>query len=97
LTAYKPEPRPDCEYCYINQGNWNNQTRKSNCRPFSDGSVYTGGFLDGAASGTGIYTDISRWSYEGGFLQGLFEGEGTLTFANGEELTGEWSAGRLIA
>ncbi|MCL2343661.1 MAG: hypothetical protein FWC62_07180 [Firmicutes bacterium] len=44
---------------------------------FADGSVYTGGFLNGLAEGEGAYTDASgRIVYQGGFKQGQFDGWG---------------------
>ena len=44
---------------------------------FPDGSVYTGGFLQGLAHGEGAYTDASGgFVYSGGFKEGLFDGRG---------------------
>jgi len=61
---------------------------------FADGSVYTGSFLRGYASGEGVYCDASgRTVYAGGFADGLFEGRGVYYSPDGWTYTGNFERG----
>ena len=61
---------------------------------FADGSVYTGGFLNGLADGEGTYRGSSgRVIYQGGLREGLFDGQGTYWSLEGWTYEGGFSGG----
>ncbi|MBF21427.1 MAG: 2-isopropylmalate synthase, partial [Marinovum sp.] len=45
----------------------------------------------------GVATYANGDVYEGNFVKGKRQGEGTITFATGQEQTGEWKNGALVA
>jgi hypothetical protein len=59
-------------------------------RKFSDGSVYSGDFLEGAIHGRGIMTWANGDKYEGTFENNSRTGIGTYTWANGDKYVGEF-------
>lgn len=65
----------------------------------SDFGLYEGEFKDGQFSGKGTFIlpddgDLSQ--YEGEFKEGQPDGQGTLTYANGDQLHGEFQKGLLM-
>lgn len=66
-----------------------NVTFKSE-RKFSDGSIYSGDFLEGAIHGRGIMTWANGDKYEGTFENNFRTGKGTHTWANGDKYIGEF-------
>ena len=57
---------------------------------FSNGEKYTGDFLDGEISGTGIYNFPDKTKYSGNIKNGLFNGIGKMTWINGTEYNGNF-------
>jgi hypothetical protein len=63
---------------------------------FTDGSVYTGSFLDGLPHGEGFCKYANGDKYDGQWREGRPDGTGIYTYANGIALNGEWKAGKFI-
>jgi len=63
---------------------------------FDDGSVYSGGFVNGFADGEGTYTDpVGRVIYTGGFTAGLFDGPGSYFSTDGWSYEGSFRDGKF--
>ena len=61
---------------------------------FEDGSVYTGGFLNGLADGEGEYKDSEgRIIYSGSFRNGAFDGQGVYFSPEGWTYSGSFKDG----
>jgi hypothetical protein len=59
----------------------------------SNGSSYTGEFMNDKPNGNGILTTVDGDRLEGSFLNGLLNGFGTFTGVNGSVFEGEWKNG----
>lgn len=57
---------------------------------YTNGNVYEGAWVQGAATGRGKKKWANGDAYEGGFLAGKKHGEGRYTFANGAVYAGEY-------
>lgn len=63
-------------------------------RPFSDGSLYEGQFVEDMPSGFGRLREPDGTTYVGEFEQGMRQGQGVLYHKDGKELYGgAWRAG----
>lgn len=55
---------------------------------YSDGSKYEGQFLDGEASGQGVYTSAQGWTIHANFVANRAVGHGTWQNADGDMYEG---------
>ncbi|MBQ8019161.1 MAG: hypothetical protein IJ263_02035 [Paludibacteraceae bacterium] len=58
--------------------------------------MYTGDFVDGLPSGTGVYSFANGDRYEGEFLEGKRNGQGVYIFASGTKQTGVFENSYMI-
>ena len=59
----------------------------------TDGSKYTGSFVNGKSHGQGVLEYRNGDKYEGSFSEGLSHGYGTYSWSNGDVYQGEFSRG----
>lgn len=85
--------KPSCVGEY-NKETWTNCIGERN---ISDGSSYKGEYLNGKASGQGVYTFADGTRYEGNYLNGKRNGGGKEYFADGRlKIDGWWEDGKLV-
>lgn len=63
---------------------------------YGDGSIYTGGFINGQGQGQGICTYANGDRYEGGWKNHAPHGNGTLYFKSGNKYSAIWENGKPI-
>ncbi len=70
---------------------------------YSDGSIYSGDFIEGKKCGEGLmlFSDGSKyegisWLKLGLFLNDSFHGEGTLTKSDNTSIKGDWENGGIL-
>ncbi|MBX2891313.1 MAG: caspase family protein [Saprospiraceae bacterium] len=76
--------------------NLNAQCLSGNCQNgtgkyrYSNGTVYTGQFVNGNREGRGTLVFANNNVYEGQFSRNRINGEGSMTYSNGDKYVGSW-------